>query len=71
MKSHGSDQVDRRWCSIRTNLVCGCFDNSEGLNNEHFPSRLVPLVRELANSLRLGTAVLSQDLSAAWVTVRR
>jgi hypothetical protein len=26
---------------------------------------------ELANGLRLGTAVLSQDLSGAWVTIHR
>jgi hypothetical protein len=29
-----------------------------------------PQVREMANGLRLRTAVLSQDLSGTWVTVR-
>jgi hypothetical protein len=32
-------------------------------------SRRGPRVHELANGLRLGTTVPSQDLSGAWVTV--
>jgi hypothetical protein len=47
-----------------------CFNNLEGLNNGHLPSRRGPRVHELANGLRLDTVVSSQDLSGAWVTVR-
>jgi hypothetical protein len=36
-----------------------CFDNSEGLNHGNCPSGRVSLVCELANGLRLGTAVPS------------
>jgi hypothetical protein len=32
MKPHGSVQVVRVWCGIRTNPVLRCFDNPEGLN---------------------------------------
>jgi hypothetical protein len=38
---------------MRTNPVRGCFDNMEGLNNEHLPSRCGPRVCELPNGLRL------------------
>jgi hypothetical protein len=37
--------------------TCGCFDDLEGLNNGHLPSWHGPRVHELANGLRLGTAV--------------
>jgi hypothetical protein len=52
-----------------TDPVRGCFDNLVGLNNGHLPSGNDPRVRELANDLRLGTVVPSQDLSGAWITV--
>jgi hypothetical protein len=58
------------WCDMRTDPIYGCFNNPEGLNNRHLPSRHSPRVRELANSLRLGTVVPSQDLSGVYVTVR-
>jgi hypothetical protein len=66
MKSHGSVQVLRMWCGVRTNPVLMCFDNLDGLNYEDL---LVCLVLELANGLRLGTTVPSQDLSGVWVTI--
>jgi hypothetical protein len=56
---------------MHTDPVYGCFNNLEGLKNEHLPSRRGPRVCELANHLRLGTVVLSQDLSGVWVTVCR
>jgi hypothetical protein len=55
---------------MRTNPVYRCFDNLEGLNNNHFPSGRGPRVHELANGLRLGTVVPSQDLSESCVTIR-
>jgi hypothetical protein len=67
MKRHGSNQVVRMWCGIRTNTVLRCFNNLEGLS---YRDLLVSVVPELANGLRLSTVVLSQDLSGAWVTVR-
>jgi hypothetical protein len=67
MKPHSLVQVVKMWCSMRTDLVLMCFDNSEGLSCGDL---LVGIVPELANGLRLGTAVPSQDLSGAWVTVR-
>jgi hypothetical protein len=48
-----------------TDPVCGCFDNPEGLDRENLPSGRGSRARELANGLRLGTAVPSQDLSGA------
>jgi hypothetical protein len=33
------------------------------------PSQCSSQVHELANGIRLGTTVLSQDLSGAWVTI--
>jgi hypothetical protein len=54
---------------MRADPILRCLDDTEGLNNEHFPSWCGPRVHELANGLRLGTAVPSQDLSGAWVTV--
>jgi hypothetical protein len=43
---------------VRTNPVCRCFNNPEGLNNGHLSSWHGPQVHELAKSLKLGTAVL-------------
>jgi hypothetical protein len=54
---------------MRTDHVHGCFDNPEGLNHGYLPSQCGSQVREHANGLRLGNAVLSQDLSGAWITV--
>jgi hypothetical protein len=67
MNSHGSIKVVRKWCDIFTNLVLRCFDSPEGLGCGNL---LVGVFPELANSIRLSTAVLSQDLSGAWVTIR-
>jgi hypothetical protein len=50
--------------------ILSCLDDQEGLNNGHFPSGRGPRVYELANGMRLGIVVPSQDLSGAWVTVR-
>jgi hypothetical protein len=50
------------WCGMRTDPVLRCFDNPDGLNCGDL---LVSVVPELANGLRLGTAVSSQDLSGA------
>jgi hypothetical protein len=57
-------------CGTCMDLVCGCFDNPEGLNCGDLPSRHSSRAHELAIGLRLGTAVPSQDLSGVWVTVR-
>jgi hypothetical protein len=51
-------------------LILRCLDDPEGLNNGHWLSRCGPQVCELANNLRHSTAMLSQDLSGAWVTIR-
>jgi hypothetical protein len=56
-------------CGVRTDPVCGCFNNLEGLNYGYMPSRRGPCVRELANGLRLGTVVPNQNLSGVWVIV--
>jgi hypothetical protein len=48
-----------------TNPVHRCFDNPEGLNRGNLPSGYGSRVRELANSLRLGTVLPSQDLSGS------
>jgi hypothetical protein len=45
---------------MHTDPVLWCFDNPEGLS---YGDLLVGVVPELANGLRLGTVVLSQDLS--------
>jgi hypothetical protein len=42
---------------VRTDLIRGCFNDTEGLNNEHLPSWRSPQVHELTNGLRLGTVV--------------
>jgi hypothetical protein len=70
MKAHGSIRVVRRWCGMRTNPVRGYLDNLEGLNYGNLPSGPGSRARELANGLRPGTAVSSQNLSGVWVTVR-
>jgi hypothetical protein len=70
MTPHDSVQVIRRWCNLHADPIHGCFNNPEGLNNGHFPSERGPQVREMAHSLRLGTAVPSQDMCGAWVTIR-
>jgi hypothetical protein len=67
MKPHSSVRLVRKWCSMRTDPVLRCFDNPDGLNCGDL---LVGVVLELANGLRLGTTVPSQDLSGGWVTVR-
>jgi hypothetical protein len=63
MKPHDFVQVVRRWCGVRTDPIRGCFNNIEGLNNGHLRSWCGPRVHELANGLRPGTTVSSQDLS--------
>jgi hypothetical protein len=63
MKPHGPVWVVAKWHGLHANLVLKCLDDPEGLNNGYMPSRHGLLVRELANGLRLGTAVLSQHLS--------
>jgi hypothetical protein len=68
---HCSIRVVRRWCDVHTDPIRGCFDNPEGLNNVHLPSWCGPRVQELANGMRLGTAVPNQDLSGACITVRK
>jgi hypothetical protein len=65
----GSVKVVRRICSMHTYLVRGCFDNPAGLNIEYLPRRHDFRVYELASGLRLGTAMLSQDLSELWITM--
>jgi hypothetical protein len=56
------------WCGICTDPILRCFNNLEGLSCGDL---LVGVGLELANSLRLGTAVLSQDLCGAWVTIHK
>jgi hypothetical protein len=65
MKPHGSVRVIRKWHSLCADSILRCLDNLEVLNNGYLPSWHGPQVRELANGLRLGTAVPSQDLSGA------
>jgi hypothetical protein len=50
MKSHGSIQVIRLWCGIRTGPVLRCFMNPEGLNYEDL---LVDVVPELVSWLTI------------------
>jgi hypothetical protein len=73
MKPPSSIRVVKMWCDVRTDPILRCFDNPEGLNCEDLLVGVVPELSslKLANSLRLGTVVLSQDLSGAWVTIRR
>jgi hypothetical protein len=65
MKPHSSIWVVRKWRSLRVDLMLRCFDDPEGLNNGHLPSGHGPGVCDLANGLRLGTTVLSQNLSVS------
>jgi hypothetical protein len=69
MKPHSSIKVVKKWCSVRTDPVLRCFDNLEGLNNRGMPCWCSLRVRELANGLKPGTTVMSQNLSGAWVTI--
>jgi hypothetical protein len=48
MKPHGSIQVVRMWCRIRTDPVLRCFDNPEGLN---YKKLLVDVALELLSWL--------------------
>jgi hypothetical protein len=66
MKPLSSIWVVRMWCGTCTDPILRCFDILEGLNYGDLQVGVVP---KLANGLRLGTAVLSQDLSGAWVTI--
>jgi hypothetical protein len=54
---------------MHTNPIRRCFKNREGLSNGDLPSWCYSEVHELANGLRHGIVVPSQDLSGAWVTV--
>jgi hypothetical protein len=62
MKPHGSVWVIRMWFGIHTDPILKCFYNPEGLSCGDL---LVDVVPELANDLRLGTVVPSQDLRGA------
>jgi hypothetical protein len=46
------------------------FRGLRGAELRGLASRRGPRARELANGLRLSTAVRTQDLSGAWVTVQ-
>jgi hypothetical protein len=70
MKPLGSILVVRMWCGVHTKSILRCFDDTEGMNYGDSARRHGPRALELANSLRLSTIVLSQDLSGAWVTIR-
>jgi hypothetical protein len=65
MKPHSSIQIVRKCPGMHTDPVLSCLDELEELNNGHLLGGRDPRVCELANSLRLGTAMLSQDLSGA------
>jgi hypothetical protein len=67
MNPHSSVRVVRIWCGERTNPILKCFVNPEGLKCGDL---LAGVVHELANGLRLGIEVPSQDPSGAWVTIR-
>jgi hypothetical protein len=69
MKPHSSIWVVKRLHGMQADPVLRCLDDPKGLNNGHLHSGHDPQVHELANGLRLGTVVLSQDLSGAWVTI--
>jgi hypothetical protein len=69
MKPHSSIQVVRKWRGMCAIPILRCLDDSEWLNNRYLPSKRSPQVRELANGLRHGTAMPSQDMSGAWVTI--
>jgi hypothetical protein len=63
VKPHGSVWVVKKWCGLLADPIVRCLDDLEGLNNLYLPSGCGSLVRELANDLRFGTIVPSQDLS--------
>jgi hypothetical protein len=65
MKPHSPIWVVRKWCGLRADPDLRCLEHLEGLNNGYLPNGCGPRVRELANGLRLGTAVLSKDQSRA------
>jgi hypothetical protein len=52
---------------MSTKPVRGCFDNLEGMNNGDFPSWHGSRIHELANGMRHGTTMPSQDLSEDWI----
>jgi hypothetical protein len=54
---------------MHTDPARGCFDKPEGLNYVYLSSQRDSHVRELANGLRLSTAMSNQDLSGVWITV--
>jgi hypothetical protein len=62
MKPHGSIRVVIRWRDLHVDPIRRCFDDPEWLNNGYLASGCDPRVRELANSMRLGTEVTSQDM---------
>jgi hypothetical protein len=63
-KPHGSIQIVRMWCGIHTDPILGCFDNP-GDELRELANRRGSRSLELANGLRLSTAVPSKDLSGA------
>jgi hypothetical protein len=50
MKPHGSVQVVRMWCGMRTDPILRCFDNLEGLSYGDLQVGGVP---ELSSWLRI------------------
>jgi hypothetical protein len=71
MKPHYFVWVVKKWYGVRTDHTLRCFDNPKGLNcGDLLASRRGSRVPELANCLRLGTAVWSQDLSGAWIIIQ-
>jgi hypothetical protein len=65
MKPHDHIRVIRKWRDLRADPVLRCLDDSDRLNNRYLPSGHGSRVCEMTNGLRLGTTVLSQDLSEA------
>jgi hypothetical protein len=63
-------ELSKLWCGNHTDPVLMSFINPEGLNCEDLLEGVVPELDELANSLRLGIEVPSQDLSGVWFTFR-
>jgi hypothetical protein len=70
MWPHSTIRVVRKWCDMHVDPIHRCLDDSKGLNSGYLPSGHGPQVHELANAFTIGTAVPSQDLSGAWVTVQ-
>jgi hypothetical protein len=69
MKPCGSVRVVRMWCGICTDPILKCFDNSEGLSYGNLVVGVISRALKLANSMRLGIVVPSQDLSGACINV--